>query len=102
MLITEAYASTTKPEDYQHGEMEKDFKNNPESKVSEVITVQAVEVKTGKQVTAMVSYKYGDDGLPEFSDPTIGECEGPALECRVATIFKHCRDLTLALNGKVA
>jgi hypothetical protein len=96
MLMIEGYASTSKPgEDYVRGNMEKDFKDNPESNVREAITLQAIEIKTGKQFTAVVLYKYDDSGLPEFEEPNIGPCEGEALNSNVARMFSACRDATI-------
>lgn len=97
MLMMEGYAKTSKPdEDYVRGNMEKDFKENPDSDVREVITVQAVEIKTGRQFTAIVPYKYDDQGQPEFEDCSIGPCEGEALNSNVAKMFSACREATLS------
>lgn len=93
MLMMEGYASTTQPT--KHGDLEKDFKENPDSTVREVITVQAVNIKTGEQFTAVVPFKYGDDGLPEFDEPSLGPCEGEALQSRVAIMFSACRNATI-------
>lgn len=103
MFMVEGYA-TSKPslEGHVRGEMEKDFKENPASTVSEVITVQAVDIKTGAQMTAVVPYKYGDDGLPEFGEPTVGPCEGEALKCNIPYLFKSCREATVNFFDKVA
>ena len=67
----------------------------------EAITIQAVDIKTGRQMTGIVRYGYGDDGLPVFDEPSIGDCEGQALECRVPSIIGLCRDHTLKI-GRVA
>lgn len=96
MLMMEGYAKTSKPGDeYVRGDMEKDFKNNPDSDVREVITVQAVEIKTGRQFTAVIPYKYDDAGQPDFEEPSIGPCEGDALMSNVARMFSACRDATI-------
>lgn len=100
MLMVEAYASEN-VDNYRKGAMEQDFKNNPDSRVREAITIQAVDIKTGRQMTGIVRYVYGDDGLPVFDEPSIGECEGKALECRVPSIIGMCRDQTLKI-GRVA
>ena len=100
MLMVEAYSSEN-VDNYRKGAMERDFKENPESKVREAITIQAVDIKTGRQMTGIVRYGYGDDGLPVFDEPSIGDCEGQALECRVPSIIGLCRDHTLKI-GRVA
>lgn len=93
MLMMEGYSSTTMPN--AHGELERDFKENPNSTVREVITVHAIDIKTGNQFTAVVPFKYGDSGLPEFDKPSIGPCEGEALQSRVAMMFSACRNATV-------
>lgn len=92
MLMVEGYASTNVS---MSGKMEDDFKENPDSEVREVITVQAIEIKTGRQLTALVPFRYGDDGLPEFDEPKAGPCDGQALEANVPSMMNHCRKLTL-------
>jgi hypothetical protein len=94
MLMVEGYAST-KVDDYERGRMERDFKDNPDSEVREVITLQAVDIKTGRQLTALVPFRYGDDGLPEFEEPKVGPCDGRALEANVPSMMNNCRKLTL-------
>lgn len=103
MFMVEGYASTTPDlSNYRKGEMEKDFKNNPGSSVREVITIQAVDIKTGYQMTAVVPYKYGDNGLPEFEEPSVSTCEGDALNCNIPYLFKSCREATMNFFDKVA
>lgn len=103
MVMIEGYAKATKPEDdYVRGDMEKEFKENPSSDVREVITVQAVEIKTGRQVTAILPYKYDDQGQPEFEEPTIGPCEGEALQSNVARMFSALRDATVNFLNEAA
>lgn len=103
MLMMEGYAKTSKPdEDYVRGDMEREFKENPDSEVREVITVQAVEIKTGRQFTAVIPYKYDDHGQPEFEDPCIGPCEGEALNSNVARMFAVCRDATVSFLQEAA
>lgn len=101
MLVLEGYASLKGAEDYERGRMERDFKENPDSEVREVITLQAVEIKTGRQLTAIVPFRYGDDGLPEFEDAKVGPCDGQALGANVPDMMNQCRNLTLDF-GKVA
>lgn len=100
MLMVEGYAS--KNPTGEKGSMEDDFKNNPESDVVEVITIQAIEIDTGKQMSCMVEYKYGDDGLPQFGDARIGPCEGAAMNSSVAEMFKGCRDATVGFFERAA
>lgn len=102
MCMVEGYASSKPISEYKKGQMEQDFKENPGSEVMEVITLQAVDIKTGKQMTGMVSYKYGDDGMPEFEEPNFNSCEGQAMECNIPSIFKACRDATVKFFGKIA
>lgn len=101
MFMVEGYASQN-ISDYRRGAMEEDFKNNPETSVREVITVQAVDIKTGKQMTGMVFYKYDDSGMPVFDSVNAGECEGDALKANIPELMGQCRDATLEVIGKVA
>lgn len=102
MIMTEAYATKSKemPENYVKGQMEEDFKNNPESEVVEILNVHAIDINTGNQATGFVSFKYNDNGQPEFDQPLYNACEGEALKANVPTIFAACRDATLLLKRK--
>lgn len=102
MLMTEGYATKSKeiPENYRKGQMEKDFKNNPESEVVEILNVHAIDVKTGEQASGFVSFKYNDNGQPDFEEPLYNSCEGEALTANVPTIFAACREATLTLKRK--
>lgn len=102
MVVVEGYASVGPVANYERGSMEEDFKNNPDSTVKEVLTFQAVDIKTGEQMTAFVPYRYGDDGLPVFDKANIGPCEGEAMNCRAAAIFKACREATLHFLDEAA
>jgi hypothetical protein len=101
MLVVEGYSSM-EPQKHERGSLEKDFKENPDSKVKEVITIQAVDIKTGEQFTAIVPYKYDDDGLPEFEDPSIGLCEGEALNTNIPAMFSALRNATLTFLEEAA
>lgn len=102
MIMTEAYAAKSKEisEDYVKGQMEEDFKSNPESEVVEILNVHAIDIKTGKQATGFVNFKYNDKGQPEFDDPIYNDCEGDALKANVPAIFAACRSATLLLKRK--
>lgn len=102
MLMVEGYASEQPLEEYERGSMEEDFKNNPGSTVKEVITLQAVDIKTGEQMTAVMPYHYGDDGMPVFEEAKVGPCEGEAMNCRAASIFNACRQATLTFLDEAA
>lgn len=95
ILMTEGYASTAEKDEvpeYVRGEMEKDFKENVDSKVMEVLNVQAVNIETGEQTSGFVSYKYDDNGLPNFNDPEFVKCEGESLNARLPQIFNQCHN----------
>lgn len=102
MLMIEGYSSATPPENHERGCLEKDFKENPDSKVKEVITIQAVDIKTGNQFTAIVPYKYDDEGIPEFEEPSIGACEGEALNSNIPAMFAACRNATVTFLEEAA
>lgn len=100
MIMTEGYATKSKeiPQNYRRGEMEKDFKNNPGSEVVEILNIHGIDMKTGNQANAFVSFKYNDHGQPEFDEPTYGPCEGDALKANVPTMFAACREATLLVK----
>lgn len=102
MILTEGYATKSKefPENYQRGQMEEDFKNNPDSEVVEILNVHAIDIKTGDQANAFVSFKYDDHGQPEFDEPAYAPCEGEALNANVPMIFAACRAATLMIHRK--
>lgn len=102
MFMAEGYSSSKNSENRQRGDLEKDFKENPCSDVTEVITIQAVDIKTGIQMSAMAEYKYNDNGQPEFGKIHLGKCEGDTLKSNVAMMFATCRNATLEFFGKVA
>jgi hypothetical protein len=101
MFMVEGYA-TQNPSEYKKGDMERDFKNNPDSKVMEVITIQAIDIKTGLQMTGIVPYKYDDSGLPVFDEPGVNECSGESLNANIPALMGQCREATLRVIGKVA
>lgn len=101
MIMVEGYAGT-KTEEYERGAMERDFRENPSSSVREVITIQAVDIKTGNQITSVVPYGYDDRGMPEFDDPKIAPCVGEALEFNIPAMFRQFRDLAVNLLDEAA
>lgn len=99
MFVTEGYIKIARKEDantYARGQFEEDFKTNPGSDVREAITVHAVEMKTGEQVSGVVAYKYDDAGLPVFDPATtiICSCSGEALMTRMSKVFTRCHELS--------
>ena len=103
MYMTEGYvkklpkdSNTDKlPTGHIRGEFEREFKEDPSTDVREAITMQAVDIESGKQFSGMLLYKYDDSGVPEFEDVEVVPCEGPALEARMASVFANCRSATL-------
>lgn len=103
IVMVEGYATisdTALPKDYRRGEMENDFKSNPESKVLEVLNIHGIDMKTGNQADGFVAYRYNDSGLPEFEEPSYGPCEGEALQANMPRIFTACRQITLDIMKK--
>lgn len=94
ILLTEGYSIAGKNKDgiesYARGDLEKDFKSNPDSNVIEVLNVQAIDMLTGEQSAGFVSYKYDDKGAPEFNNPDFIICEGDNLQGNIAMLFNKC------------
>ena len=57
---------------YQRGDLEKEYKNNPDTPVSEALTV-ATYGYDGSSAGKCVKYVYNDNGLPEFTMIDEGE-----------------------------
>jgi hypothetical protein len=57
---------------YQRGDLEKEYKNNPNTPVSEALTV-ATYGYDGGSAGKCVRYVYNDNGLPEFTMIDDGE-----------------------------
>jgi hypothetical protein len=101
IAMIEGYASKNEnPQNYRRGQMEEDFKNNPDSTVVEVLNIQAIDIKTGNQISGFVSFKYNDKGQPEFEIPEYSPCEGESLNANIPRIFSLCRDATLEFMRK--
>lgn len=54
--------------DYQRGEMEHDYKNNPFSDVRESLIVYGMNWDTDMEITAHAPYTYDDMGVPVFGE----------------------------------
>ena len=54
---------------YQRGDLEREYKNNPDTDVAEALTV-ATYGYHGESAGRCVKYVYNDKGLPEFTDLT--------------------------------
>lgn len=100
IVMVEGYAKKNISTKYKRGEMEEDFKNNPESEVVEILNIHGIDMKTGDQADGLVSYKYNDKGLPDFDEPTYAPCTGESLKANMPMIFTSCRYATLATMNK--
>lgn len=56
-------------DDYERGDLEKDFRENPASEVEEGI-IGTLYAWGGQGATLTQFYKYGDDGLPMYEEQT--------------------------------
>lgn len=100
IIMTEGYARSGQPEKYRKGQMEEDFKNNPNSDVFEVINIHGIDIKAGNQYSGMVTFKYDDQGQPLFDSPSYAKCEGEALNANLPMLFSACREATLIMQKK--
>lgn len=91
---TEAFVRKT-PEikNYRRGELEEEYKTNPESDVTQCIILSVFKWE-GNDELAVIEYGYNDFGMPEFSQFTIGN---DAMGGEVVNVFKkfamYCRYL---------
>lgn len=73
ILALEGYG-TSNPElldkdDYERGDMEDDYKNNPFSDVREALVLTGVDWDTTKMWSIMQTYRYDDHGVPIYDEP---------------------------------
>jgi len=85
-LIGESFA-----DDYEHGDLAKHFRDNPDSNVSEVITTYHFDWDDGewRLSGALSPYHYTDGGLIEFGEPIYfppDESEGRIYDHFVAML----------------
>ena len=68
-IVVDSYVRMSKPDgsrEYERGELEKEYKNNPKTDVVEALTV-ATYGYHGGSAGRCVSYVYNDKGLPQFT-----------------------------------
>ena len=61
--------------EYQRGDMEEDYKNNPFSDVREALILTAVDWEGTSLWSIYCTYRYDDHGLPMFDEPSCSVAE---------------------------
>lgn len=71
--IVEGYVHEADDEDdFQRGQLERDFKNNPASAVKESM-IANLYMWDGDNKVQSITYSYGDDGMPVWGEPVNAE-----------------------------
>ena len=81
VLALEGYTRDAKSEDeahdYSHGDLEKEYKENPFSNVRETLTITAVDWNLESFISVRACYRYDDNGVPMWDEPLVSEVEEP-------------------------
>lgn len=56
------------PDDYQRGDLEKDYKENPFSQVTEAIVIHGYDWNLTNRFMSVCHYGYDDNGLPKYGE----------------------------------
>lgn len=87
--------------DFQRGDLEKDFSENPFSDVREGIVVTAMDWNAENLFSAVSTYTYDDFGVPQFSDveANISAIDESSDNGRIPdTLMAICRYMNLAIG----
>ena len=111
MLVSESYmrvsSEDTEPFDmsnYQRGDMEKDYKENPFSNVREAIMVSAIDWHNSTLWGTVCAFTYDDNGVPSYMEPethtiSLADSEGES-KGRIPDILTHTvRYMHLAMKA---
>ena len=99
IMASEAYCNMSPDGTLEeHGDFEKDFKENPMSSVSEILNVHGIDMETGRQYGGFVRFVIGDRGLPVFDRPNFDFVKDGALKCKIPVVFSHLRKVTMAMK----
>lgn len=104
LLAVEGYGKfgdAEMPEDYERGQMEEDYKNNPFSDVREALVLTAVDWDTTGLWNVITTYRYDDFGGPTYDEPmcSVEEMpEEPSSMGRIASLLSaSCQYMKLAM-----
>lgn len=78
-VVVEGYARVGNdgklPDDYERGDLKKDFSENPFSDVRETILVSGVDWNQDTYYNCATPYTYNDTGVPQFAETTFDKYE---------------------------
>jgi hypothetical protein len=93
IFLTEGYCKTSVSiEDYQRGELEEDYKNNPLSDVSEALLINGIDVYTGIFGSCFINFTYDDYGMPNLSKPMIDYAKNPKIGGNIFDALSYIRN----------
>jgi len=93
IFLTEGYCKTSNSiEDYQRGELEEDYKNNPLSDVSGALVINGVDIYTGIFGSCFINFTYDDFGMPNLSKPMIDYAKNPKIGGNIFDALSYIRN----------
>jgi hypothetical protein len=77
-FVVEGYEGSFRDgENYQRGQFERDFKENPVSDVTETLLIAGVDIRQDRHRNTMITFSYDDRGMPRFTRyPWADDCNG--------------------------
>lgn len=88
--VVEGYASPDDPKDYERGDMENDYKTNPESPVREGVIITLFPWD-GESMNVTHLYRYDDKGVPVWDDePMYAEETGGMIPLFFRSFRNYC------------
>lgn len=65
-VVAESYMGSGRTENYRRGEMEQEFKHDPNSSVREAVLIAGVDTREGRQRSTAIPFTYDRNGMPAF------------------------------------
>ena len=65
-VVAESYMGSARGENYRRGELEQEFKQDPNSSVREAVLIAGVDTREGRQRCTAIPFSYDRNGMPAF------------------------------------
>lgn len=76
------------------GPLEQSYRDDPGSDVREVLTLEAVDIETGRQVSGAVAFTLAERGELLFDEPLVFEIDSRKDNGRIPSVLSLLRDAT--------
>lgn len=87
-VVAESYMGDSgHTENYRRGELEQQFKQNPNSRVREAVLIAGVDTREGRQRCTAIPFTYDRNGMPAFR--TLGWDDKPRGD-RLSGLLAEC------------